>query len=236
MIIDIYTHIFPEVFFRKLIETSSGLGSLAARMQAVKSVMDLDQRFREMDVLDDYRQVIALPHPALEEVAEPEQAALLAGLANDGLAELCARHPDRFAAFIATVSLSDVDKAVQEIDRAVTRLGLQLIPHLPVAELIETARAAAELWRARELDAEANHVEIPESWGESQDVTASVDMRAAVRNIQKILNKNGYQAGGEDGLMGQKTKTAIAAFQKDNGMAPTGQVDEALVRALLERR
>ncbi len=103
-------------------------------------------------------------------------------------------------------------------------------------EQLETARAAAELWRAKELDAEANHVEIPESWGESQDTTASVDMRAAVRNIQKILNKNGYQAGGEDGLMGQKTKTAIAAFQKDNGMAATGEVDEALVRALLERR
>ncbi|MCO5146618.1 MAG: peptidoglycan-binding protein [Aquamicrobium sp.] len=103
-------------------------------------------------------------------------------------------------------------------------------------EQLETARAAAELWRAKELDAEANHVEIPESWGESQDTTAGVDMRAAVRNIQKILNKNGYQAGGEDGLMGQKTKTAIAAFQKDNGMTATGEVDEALVRALLERR
>jgi len=103
-------------------------------------------------------------------------------------------------------------------------------------EQLETARAAAELWRARELDAEANTVEIPESWGESQGTTAGVDMRAAVRNIQQILNRNGYQAGTEDGLMGQKTKTAIAAFQKDNGMAATGEVDEALVRALLEKR
>ncbi|MBE0691887.1 MAG: SEL1-like repeat protein, partial [Aquamicrobium sp.] len=103
-------------------------------------------------------------------------------------------------------------------------------------EQLETARAAAELWRVKELDAEANSVEIPESWSESQGTTASVDMRAAMRNIQQILNKNGYQAGAEDGIMGQKTKTAIAAFQKDNGMAPTGEVDEALVRALLERR
>ena len=107
-------------------------------------------------------------------------------------------------------------------------------------EQLETARAAAELWRAKTLDPEANTVEIPESWGESRETTASVsknvDMRAAVRNIQQILNKNGYDAGGADGLMGQRTKAAIAAFQKDNGMAATGEVDEKLVRALLDRR
>jgi localization factor PodJL len=111
-------------------------------------------------------------------------------------------------------------------------------------EQLETARAAAELWRAKTLDAEANAVEIPESWGESQETTASidkgadkaVDMRTAVRNIQQILNKNGYDAGAADGLMGQRTKTAIAAFQRDNGMKATGEVDETLVRTLLDRR
>lgn len=103
-------------------------------------------------------------------------------------------------------------------------------------EQLETARAATELWRVKELNAQANTVEIPESWGESQSTTASIDMRAAVRNIQQILNAQGFNAGSEDGMMGQKTKTAIAAFQKANGMAATGEVDEALVRALLEKR
>jgi localization factor PodJL len=108
-------------------------------------------------------------------------------------------------------------------------------------EQLETARAAAELWRAKTLDPEANTVEIPESWGESQETTASIggeaaDMRAAIRNIQTILNKNGYNAGSADGLMGERTKTAIAAFQSDNGMKATGEVDETLVRALLDRR
>lgn len=103
-------------------------------------------------------------------------------------------------------------------------------------EQLETARAAVELWRVKPLDAEANTVEIPESWSESAGTTASVDMRAAMRNIQQILNKNGYQAGAEDGIMGQKTRAAIAAFRKDNGMPATGEVDEALVRALLALR
>ncbi len=103
-------------------------------------------------------------------------------------------------------------------------------------EQLENARAAAELWRAKELDAEANTVELPESWSEDRDVTAGIDMRAAVRNVQHILNNNGYNAGAADGLMGQKTRNAIAAFQKDNGMAATGEIDETLVRALLDRR
>ena len=55
-----------------------------------------------------------------------------------------------------------------------------------------------------------------------------------MRNIQTILNKNGYEAGAEDGILGGKTTAAIAAFQKDNGMEATGEIDEKLVRALLD--
>ena len=36
--------------------------------------------------------------------------------------------------------------------------------------------------------------------------------------------------------MGEKTKDAIVAFQKDNDMAPTGEIDEELVQALLARK
>jgi localization factor PodJL len=100
-------------------------------------------------------------------------------------------------------------------------------------EQLERARAATELWKAKPLDAASNSVEIPEAWQESQGATASVDMKKAVRNIQAILNKNGYDAGGADGVMGQKTKNAIAAFQKANGMDANGEIDEKVVRALL---
>jgi localization factor PodJL len=79
-------------------------------------------------------------------------------------------------------------------------------------------------------------VDIPESWQESTDTTAGIDMKKAVQNIQSILNKNGYDAGGADGIMGEKTKNAIMAFQTDNDMTPTGEVDEKLVRALIARK
>ena len=100
----------------------------------------------------------------------------------------------------------------------------------------QQARAATELWKAKPVNAETNTVTIPDAWRESDAKTASVDMKQAVRNIQMILNKNGYDAGSADGVMGAKTKVAIAAFQKDNGMEATGEVDEKLVRKLLEKK
>ncbi|EKF20094.1 peptidoglycan-binding protein [Nitratireductor pacificus] len=100
---------------------------------------------------------------------------------------------------------------------------------------LKQAQDKTELWKAKPVNPEANLVDIPESWRESGEVTASIDMKKAITNIQLILNQQGFDAGAADGVMGQKTKTAIAAFQKANGMQPTGEVDEVLVRALLER-
>ncbi len=103
-------------------------------------------------------------------------------------------------------------------------------------EQLERARAATELWKARPLKETANSIDIPDAWQDAPTTTASVDMKKAVQNIQRILNKNGYDAGGADGIMGQKTKNAIIAFQGDNDLPPTGKVDEKLVKALIARK
>ncbi|MGN6766414.1 MAG: peptidoglycan-binding protein [Rhizobiaceae bacterium] len=103
-------------------------------------------------------------------------------------------------------------------------------------EQLQKARAATELWKARPVDQAANIVNIPDAWKESDTKTASIDMKQAVRNIQIILGKNGYDAGAADGIMGDRTKSAIVAFQKANGMEPTGEVNEALVTALLKKK
>lgn len=104
-------------------------------------------------------------------------------------------------------------------------------------EQLERARAATELWKAKPLNAAANSADVPESWQDSTpQTTAGIDMKKAVKNIQLILNKNGYDAGGADGVMGGKTKTAIMAFQTDNKMTPTGEIDAPLVKALLAKK
>ncbi|GAA4129046.1 peptidoglycan-binding protein [Aminobacter aganoensis] len=100
-------------------------------------------------------------------------------------------------------------------------------------EQLKRAEETTALWQAKTLDPASNAVDIPAAW---QDAPAAVDMKKAIHNVQAILNKNGYEAGQPDGMMGQKTKDAIAAFQKDNAMKPTGEIDGPLVEALLARK
>ncbi|KKZ87671.1 peptidoglycan-binding protein [Rhizobium phaseoli] len=100
---------------------------------------------------------------------------------------------------------------------------------------LERARAKADLWKPEPLDHRANGIDIPDEWAGTGAKTASVDMKKAIRNIQAILNNNGFDAGVPDGEMGAKTVTAIKNFQKSIGQAPDGKVTDATVKALLER-
>jgi aminocarboxymuconate-semialdehyde decarboxylase len=123
MIIDIYTHILPDAFFREMSRVSPKLENIGARLRGVKKLFDLDLRFAEMDTLPDYRQIISLPNPPLEEIAQGETAQQLARVANDAMAELVAQHPQRFPAFVAAIALDDVDTALREAERAIKQLG-----------------------------------------------------------------------------------------------------------------
>jgi localization factor PodJL len=103
---------------------------------------------------------------------------------------------------------------------------------------LQKARATAELWKAKPVNPDANSVQVPESWNADGGQTASVepvDMTKAIRNIQVILNKNGYDAGAPDGKIGAQTTKAITAYQKANGMPATGLIDEALINSLLKK-
>jgi len=103
-------------------------------------------------------------------------------------------------------------------------------------EQLDSARAKLNAWIAKPLDPNANAVNIPDEWASGKKLTtASIDMTKAIRNIQAILNKNGFDAGAPDGKMGARTVAAIKAFQSSIGQEPTGKVDDAMVRELLAR-
>jgi predicted TIM-barrel fold metal-dependent hydrolase len=61
--------------------------------------------------------------PAIEFLAGPEESPALAKLANDGMAEIVASHPDQFPAFVASLPMNNVPAALAEMDRAITKLG-----------------------------------------------------------------------------------------------------------------
>ncbi|OCJ17594.1 hemagglutinin [Rhizobium sp. AC44/96] len=100
---------------------------------------------------------------------------------------------------------------------------------------LEKARAKADLWKAEPQDAKSNTVDIPDEWAGTGTKTSSVDMTKAIRNIQAILNNNGFDAGKPDGQLGAKTVAAIKSFQKSIGQEPSGRINDETVKALLER-
>jgi len=121
--LDIFNHILPRPFYELMMKVAPNLGEMGKRVRAVPMLYDLDERFRVMDRFPDYHQVLSLASPPLEAYGGPEIAVDLARAANDGMAELVGRHPDRFPAFVASLPMSDPQVAWKECHRAVNDLG-----------------------------------------------------------------------------------------------------------------
>lgn len=122
-IIDIYCHIFPDRFFQEMTRVAPNLENIGKRLRGIVKLFDLDARFKEMDQFGDYRQVISLPNPPIEDIARPDVGIQLARIANDAMAELCRKHPERFPTFAAALCLTDVEGSVAEARRAIKDLG-----------------------------------------------------------------------------------------------------------------
>ena len=88
-IVDIYCHIMPEKFSEQMSRIAPRLGNIAARLRGVKKLFDLDERFREMDQFGDYREIISLPNPPIEDLSAGDVGLELARIGNDAMAELC---------------------------------------------------------------------------------------------------------------------------------------------------
>src|SRR6266571_8116665 len=110
--IDIFNHIYPASYYTRLMKTAPAVKDVGKRMRNIPMLVDLDVRFRVMDTFDDYHQVLSLPTPPIEIFARDADVADLARAANDGMAELVARHPRRFPGFIAALPYNDPDAAV----------------------------------------------------------------------------------------------------------------------------
>ncbi len=55
--------------------------------------------------------------------------------------------------------------------------------------------------------------------------------RAGVRELQRLLNRLGYSAGGADGRLGARTRRAIRAFERDRGMEVRGRATTTVLEA-----
>jgi predicted TIM-barrel fold metal-dependent hydrolase len=125
--IDAFAHILPRAYLERLLEQTMAPSRLDYYREGVfffdPVLTDLDARWRKIEPYGDYTQVLVLAVPPLEEVGPPPVAAEFARIANDELAQLVQRFPDRFVGFAAALPLSDVELALRELDRALTQLG-----------------------------------------------------------------------------------------------------------------
>jgi aminocarboxymuconate-semialdehyde decarboxylase len=124
MKLDIFNHIFPAAYYKRMLEIAPRGKDMHKRVREIPCIVDLDERFRIMDQFGaDYAQVICLPSPPIEDFGRPKITNELARLANDGMAELVRRFPERFPAFIASLPMNDPKGLLREAKRAIRDLG-----------------------------------------------------------------------------------------------------------------
>ena len=78
-----------------------------------------------MDKHGNLRHVLSVATPPLEHVVGPEDSIELAHVANDEMAELLAKYPDRFIAAVACLPLNNIEAALDETDRAIKTLNFK---------------------------------------------------------------------------------------------------------------
>lgn len=71
MKIDIFNHIIPQKYFDKMVGVSPRGMGIQKRVREIPAMVDLDERFRAMDLFQDYVQVICLANPPIEALGPP---------------------------------------------------------------------------------------------------------------------------------------------------------------------
>jgi predicted TIM-barrel fold metal-dependent hydrolase len=104
----------------------AGFGTQYAKYwRANPGLTDLDIRFRVMDQYPEVRQILTIAGPNVESITKPADAVECARIANDEMAELVAKHPDRFIAACACLPMTDIEATLAEIRRAIDQLGFK---------------------------------------------------------------------------------------------------------------
>ena len=124
MIIDVFSHVLPP---RYLEERNKRAGKRLATQygkyfHANPGLTDLDVRFRSMDKYPGRRAAADDCRAEPRERARAEGRRECARIANDEMAELVAKHPDRFCGACACLPMNDIDAALAETDRAINDL------------------------------------------------------------------------------------------------------------------
>jgi predicted TIM-barrel fold metal-dependent hydrolase len=112
--IDAYSHIVPPNYKQKLYKIIPKGLIAKTSLDSTPTLYDLEHRFRVMDRFEGILQVLTLAWPTVEDVADSKKAVDLAKWANDEMAELVLKYPDRFVAAVACLPMNNMNAALKE--------------------------------------------------------------------------------------------------------------------------
>ncbi len=94
------------------------------------------------------------------------------------------------------------------------------------------AKTRIEIWKPIEMKQAANTVPANSEWMADLASAPIKPTKQLVAKTQTLLSKLGYDAGPADGIMGNKTRDAIAQFQQRVGLSMNGEITAELLREL----
>jgi aminocarboxymuconate-semialdehyde decarboxylase len=125
MKIDISTHVLPTRYKKALYKYSDKFVTERKVQDKRPALTDHELRLRIIDKYEDNVQVLSVTMPPLEEIVGPKEAAEMARISNDEMAELILKYPQKYIAAIANLPMNDMDDALKEAERAIKELGFK---------------------------------------------------------------------------------------------------------------
>ncbi len=114
----------PEMMLRAMGAPTVEYNSKVMLPQVGPKLTNLETRLRDMDDMGVDMQLISPTSTQHYYWAEPDLAAEVVRIQNEGIADLCASHPDRFLG-LGTLALQHPQLALEQLEHAVRKLGLR---------------------------------------------------------------------------------------------------------------
>lgn len=127
-----------------------------------------------------------------------------------------------------------IRKAGPDRGSVVERADPAFVKDMPAA-FRDTLPALLDRYKARAVQprpATGVNVAEVEAWVKGEPALSVCLSDSRVRSAQELLDRQGFEPGRIDGILGPRTQAALRGFQRKSGLAPTGQLDPATLRAL----
>jgi predicted TIM-barrel fold metal-dependent hydrolase len=125
MKIDIFTHVMLKRYKQAIYKYADKFATEKAVQDKRPTLTDNGARLGKLDGYEDLVQILSTAMPPIEEIVGPEEAAELAHICNDEMAEMVAQNPKRYLAAIANLPLNNMDAALKEAERSIKKLGFK---------------------------------------------------------------------------------------------------------------